>query len=420
MLSIRNMTKGLGYRWLVVAVFFCFNGSAWGMTQSTHGVYFGPISEELNLSRGMMSALFSIFLLLSFSAGALWGWLADKLPVRLVVFVTGSCLSLGMILGSYAHSVPIFILAYCFLGGFGMAGVFPSCAGTLMRWFPPGSQALALGISSAGVGVATAVIPPFADRMIVQQDWHYAFFVLGIVMGLMTLVSIVCIKQPSKALLVREGLTVYEPSRPEVSATNQLDQGKSFSVKVMLTDKKFWLLAGMSVSAMSLAQMCWVHLIPRAIDAGIESTTAAQLMIILGSFSILGKIGGGYFTDKFGPYPVYIGLLLMQCILLITINTTDELWMYITFSALFGTGYGGCIFLPTFASGKIFGMQYFSTIAGIVGVSYGVGCVLGPVIAGVLFDISHSYKLSFLIAAVIGGVGIVLCAYLKKTVSISG
>ena len=94
--------------------------------------------------------------------------------------------------------------------------------------------------------------------------------------------------------------------------------------------------------------------------------------------------------------------------------------MYIAFSALFGMGYGGCIFLPTFASGKIFGMEYFSTIAGILGVSYGVGCILGPVIAGVLFDISHSYKLSFLIAAVIGGVGIILCAYLKKTVSISG
>ena len=414
------MTKGLGYRWLVVAIFFCFNGCAWGMTQSTHGVYFGPISEELNLSSGMMSALFSIFLVLSFSAGAFWGWLADKLPVRLVVFLTGCCLSLGLILGSYAYSVPIFILAYCFLGGFGMAGVFPSCAGTLMRWFSPGSQALALGISSAGVGAATAVIPPFADRLIVQQDWHHAFFVLGIVMGLMTLVATVCIKQPSKALLAREGLTVYQPSRSGVPTTSQLNQGKSFSIKLMLKDKKFWLLAGMSVSAMSLAQMCWVHLIPRAIDVGIESSTAAQLMITLGSFSILGKIGGGYFTDKFGPYPVYIGLLLLQCILLITINTSDELWMYIAFSALFGTGYGGCIFLPTFASGKIFGMEYFSTIAGILGVSYGVGCILGPVIAGVLFDISHSYKLSFLIAAVIGGVGIILCAYLKKTVSISG
>ena len=414
------MTKGLGYRWLVVAVFFCFNGSAWGMTQSTHGVYFGPISEELNLSSGMMSALFSIFLLLSFSAGAFWGWLADKLPVRLVVFITGYCLSLGMILASYAQSVPIFILAYCFLGGFGMAGVFPSCAGTLMRWFSPGSQALALGISSAGVGVATAVIPPLADRMIVEQDWHYAFFVLGIVMGVMTLVSTVCIKQPSKVLLDREGLTSYRSSKSGMSKTSQLNQEPPFSIKLMLRDKKFWLLAGMSVSAMSLAQMCWVHLIPRAINVGIESTTAAQLMIILGSFSILGKIGGGYFTDKFGPYPVYIGLVFIQCILLITINFSDELWMYIAFAALFGTGYGGCIFLPTFASGKIFGMEYYSTIAGILGVSYGVGCILGPVIAGVLFYISHSYKLSFLIAAVIGGVGIILCAYLKKTVSISG
>ena len=317
------MTKGLGYRWLVVAVFFCFNGSAWGMTQSTHGVYFGPISEELNLSSGMMSALFSIFLLLSFSAGAFWGWLADKLPVRLVVFITGYCLSLGMILASYAQSVRIFILASCFLGGFGMAGVFPSCAGTLMRWFSPGSQALALGISSAGVGVATAVIPPLADRMIVEQDWYYAFFVLGIVMGVMTLVSTVCIKQPSKVLLDREGLTSYRSTKSGMSKTSQLNQEPPFSIKLMLRDKKFWLLAGMSVSAMSLAQMCWVHLIPRAINVGIESTTAAQLMIILGSFSILGKIGGGYFTDKFGPYPVYIGLVFIQCILLITINFSD-------------------------------------------------------------------------------------------------
>jgi MFS family permease len=413
------MTKSVRYRWLVVAVFFCFNGSAWGMTQSSHGVYFGPISKELNLSSGLMSSLFSIFLVLAFSAGAFWGWLADRIPVRLVVFVTGCCLSLGLILGSYSYSVPIFILAYCLLGGFGMAGAFPSCVGTLMRWFSPGSQGLALGISSAGVGVATAVIPPFADRMIVQEDWHYAFFLLGIVMGLMTLVTTVCIKKPSKALSDKEGLIVCQRTRSDASSSDESNRGKSFSIKLMLKDKRFWLLAGMSVSAMSIAQMCWVHLIPRAIDVGIESATAAQLMITLGSFSILGKIGGGYFSDKFGPYPVYSGLLLLQCISLITINTSDHLWMYIGFSALFGMGYGGCIFLPTFASGKIFGMEYFSTIAGILGVSYGVGCILGPVIAGVLFDISHSYNLSFLIAALIGGIGIILCAYLKKTVSIA-
>ena len=180
MKKIKQERNAFPYKWFVVAVFFLFNGSAWGMTQSSHGVYFVPISEELNLSSGVMSSLFSIFLVLAFSAGAFWGWLADKLPVRLVIFTTGCCLSLGLILGSYCRSVPTFLLAYCLLGGFGMAGTFPSCAGTLMRWFLPHSQGLALGISTAGVGVATAVIPPLADQIIVQKDWHSAFFVLGV------------------------------------------------------------------------------------------------------------------------------------------------------------------------------------------------------------------------------------------------
>ena len=111
MKKIKQERNAFPYKWFVVAVFFLFNGSAWGMTQSSHGVYFVPISEELNLSSGVMSSLFSIFLVLAFSAGAFWGWLADKLPVRLVIFTTGCCLSLGLILGSYCRSVPTFLLA---------------------------------------------------------------------------------------------------------------------------------------------------------------------------------------------------------------------------------------------------------------------------------------------------------------------
>ena len=165
----------------------------------------------------------------------------------------------------------------------------------------------------------------------------------------------------------------------------------------------------MNVAAVTILQMCLVHLVPRAIDSGIDSSTAAKLMAILGLASIAGKTGGGYLSDRFSPRTVYVASVALMITVLLSINLGDMLLLYVSFATGFGIGYGACIMQSNLLSVKFFGTKHMSTITGALSQGNMMGGVVGPVMAGILFDTSGSYTIPFVLASIIGIIGIILC-----------
>lgn len=58
---------------------------------------------------------------------------------------------------------------------------------------------------------------------------------------------------------------------------------------------------------------------------------------------------------------------------------------------------------------KFFGTKHMSTVTGALSQGNMMGGVVGPVMAGILFDTTGSYTIPFILASMIGIIGIALC-----------
>ena len=390
-----NTEHNSQYKWIIVTIFFFYNGIGWGVTQASSGVYFNPIAESLDLSRTVMSTTFAILLAVGFSFAVLWGKLTDSWNIRWVLAMSGCLFSAGFFLGSLAQSLSQFIASYCIIGGLGLAGTFSPLTGTTMRWFAPHQRGFALGLSISGVGVGTAIMPILADYLIYSKGWNYTFQIFGIIMLVLTCIATLLAKEPS--------------SSSKVKLSPEITKNTSSTMASILKNRQFWMIFGMNITVVTILQMCLVHLVPRAIDSGIDTSTAAKLMSMLGLGSILGKAGGGYLSDNLGPNKVYITAVSLIICLLITINLSDSLWLYCVFATGFGIGYGACIMQSNLISVKLFGTAKMSTITGVLSQGNVVGGTVGPIMAGLLFDLTGSYTIPFVAACFIALIGISFC-----------
>ena len=168
-----------------------------------------------------MSTTFAILLAKGFSGSVVWGKLTDAWSIRWVLCMSGSMFSVGFLLASFAQNLTQFIICFCIIGGLGLAGAFSPLTGTTMRWVPPRQRGFALGLSIAGVGVGTAIMPTLADYLIYSQSWQYTFRTFGVIMLILTLLATLLAKEPSTHK--------NKGTQRKVSSLDQPDSGPSLT-----------------------------------------------------------------------------------------------------------------------------------------------------------------------------------------------
>ena len=77
-----------------------------------------------------------------------------------------------------------------------------------------------------------------------------------------------------------------------------------------------------------------------------------------------------------------------------------SVWMLYLFAAIWGFGYGGWAPLMPALTAELFGLRQMGSILGMVSVSFGIGGIAGPAIAGYIFTATSSYSTAWLIGAV--------------------
>ena len=110
------------YGWVITGLFAVTFGIAWS-TLSSFGIFFKPLSTELELSRTLASLAPSFtWIAINFSA-PLWGIVADRWNARLVTIICGVLIGTGWFLSSTITSGwQLYLFFGCFLG-IGMGGI---------------------------------------------------------------------------------------------------------------------------------------------------------------------------------------------------------------------------------------------------------------------------------------------------------
>jgi MFS family permease len=368
---------------------------------SSFGVFFNPMLDDLLWTRAVTSGAFSLSWIMQGLAAIFVGRVNDRLGPRIVITVCGVILGLGCLLMSQVSTIWQLYLFYGVVVGIGMSGSFVPLMSTVARWFVK-RRSMMTGIVLTGMSAGILIASPVAIRLISAFGWRLSYIVLGSI----ALVALVLVAQ----LLRRDPAQVKQRPYGENEGGKQefVSETRSLSLRESVHTRQFWLVSGMFFCFGFCVFSIMVHIVPHAIDLGIPSISAANILATIGGLSILGRIGLGSAADRIGNRQAFIiGFILMSAALF-WLTSGKELWGLYLFAIIFGFAFGGCGASESPLVAGLFGLKSHGLILGVITFGFCTGAAVGPFLAGYIFDVRNSYSVAFLICAAISVIGLIL------------
>jgi len=395
------------YGYIIVAAAFVML-TVMGGTYYSFGVFFTPLLTEFGWTRAMTSGAFSLCIMLEGVLGIVMGRATDRWGPRMVITLCGFLLGLGYLLMSQISALWHFYLLYGVIIGIGLGGLWVPPVSIVVRWFTK-RRNMMTGIAVAGTGIGGLITPLLANWLISTYAWRLSYVILGSVF----LVLVVLAAQFLKRDPAQVGQLPYGENGREVHGLQLGNNG--LSLREAVYTKQLWLVSGLFFSFGFCVFSVMVHIVPHAIELGIPAASAANILAIIGGVSIAGKTIMGAVTDRIGTrMGIIIGFILVFATL-VWLVVIRELWMLYLFAALFAFGYATMVALMSPIIAELFGLSSVGILLGIVNFAATIGCAIGPVLAGWLFDINGSYQLAFLLSAAVGLIGLIITLFIRPT-----
>ncbi len=364
--------KETPYAWVVVWATFVCLALIFGVSYS-FAAFFESFAVEFSAQRADVSWIFGLSGFVYFVMGAGGGMLADRFGPRIVCSAGMALIALGLMATSWATSLFAVYLSYGLLVGLGIALVYTPSIASVQPWFTT-RRGLAGGIASSGVGAGTLLVPVLVAMAIGPMPWREAMQVLALgvlVLGLLA------------AALLRRA--------PAAPSSGSGGSASGLSLRETLRSPTFRWLYLATVLASPVMFIPFAHVSASARDLGLGEAFAVGLVGLIGVGSLVGRFAIGLLADRLGRAQT---LVLMQ----LSMGASYVLWgaasgqgLLVVFALWFGLSYGSIVsLLPAIC------MDYFGgkSVASVVGTLYSgaaFGNLLGPVLAGAVFDHSGHY-----------------------------
>jgi len=238
---------------------------------------------------------------------------------------------------------------------------------------------------------------PLAAYLIANFDWRMAYIVMGLIAGLVvTSLSLLLKKEPGEIGASPDGVKPTSSKRL-VQDIKGNAQPVSFSLLEAFRTTSFWFLGIAWLSIAFCFYLVSTHIVPRATDVGISAADAAAVLALTGGSGIPGRLIMGFLSDRISRKATAIICALLLAAAMAWLTWSQDLWMFYLFAVGFGFGFGGIDAIITALIGDIFGMHSIGAIIGVLAIGWGIGAAVGPLVGGLIFDITKSYFMAFLI-----------------------
>jgi len=366
-----------------------------------YSVFMVVLLQEFGWSRSLLAGAFSVFTLVHGIANPLVGMLCDRVRPGRLMAGGGLALGIALWIDSYI-STPLELYL--------LLGVLTAVAVASCGWVPAVIEVqrrfqdrlgLALGIVSAGVGIGMILVVPLSQWLIDELGWRTAFRALGVLFA--------AIIVPCALFLARSGTlrVVASPKAVGASLPSTRPGARSARLSEAARAAPFWLIMAAYFFGSLSSQTLHVHQVAFLVDHGIAAMVAAAMVGVVGAASVVGKIGGGWLSDRIDREFVYVGGIVIMIVgigALMLVGANPSAWGPYGYAVLFGMGYSVTAALTPALSADRFSGEHFGSIVGAGMFCSALGSALGPWLAGWQFDLTGSYTLPFLVAAVCAGI----------------
>jgi MFS family permease len=360
------------YAWVIVWSTFFSLAVIFGVSYS-FAAFFDSFAQEFAAQRADVSLIFGLSGLIYFVLGAVGGMLSDRWGPRVVCSAGMCCIALGLLGTSLARSMTTVYWCYGACIGLGIALVYTPAIGCVQPWFTR-RRGLAAGIASAGIGAGTLAVPLLMGATLTSLAWREAMQWLAVGVLIVGL---------SAAWLLR---------RAPAATAQGASPARGLTLRQALQTPTFrWLYLSVVLGAPTMF-IPFAHVSAAARDLGIHDARAVGLVGLIGVGSLVGRFGIGALADRIGRP---LTLVLMQA----SMGLSYLLWQHaegytalVVFAVWFGLSYGGIVSLLPALCMDLFGARAVSGIIGTLYTGAAFGNLLGPVLAGAVFDRAQSYN----------------------------
>ena len=353
-----------------------------------------PLEKEFGWTRTQTSWVFTIAVFVFGISFILAGRLQDR-KGPFWVSVAGSVLfSLGWILATYTRNLTYLYLTMGGILGLGSGFGYATPIPVLSKWFPD-RRGLAVGLAVAGYGGGSFIISLIGKPMLTAFGWRDTFLYLGLGYFVATMIG---------AFILRNPPAGYKPAGWEPApATAKVSASRHEYTpgEVVRTPAFYYMWI-----AYALATGAGLMLISQLVPFGRQQLkiveTAANLAIAVGAVgNASGRIFSGWLSDAIGRLQtlrLMVGISILAFLVLPHIGGVAALYAMV-FVVYYCYGTQLSVYAST--TGDFFGTKNLGVNYGLVFSAWGVAGVIGPIIAGRLFDIFGNYTNAFYVGSAI-------------------
>ena len=342
-------------------------------------------------------AVFSTGLMTFAMAMIFAGRWQDKVGPRKVAMAGGLILASGYAIAAVAGpSFPAVLLSIGVIGGAGIGCGYVCPIAACVKWFPDLKGPIT-GLAVAGFGGGAYLFIKLAG------NWGGLLATQGVPTTFLAYAAIFAIAVPAGALLLRNPPPGWKPEgwqpsqlHPSLSiAPRDFDQRQTLRTRAFFM---IWL-------AFMFASSCGLMIIGSLKDfgvreGGLSEGQAEAALGLLALFNAAGRIAWGSLSQRLGVRPALVTISLLQAFMaLALIELGSREWTLELAACWVGFMFGGNLALFPLLTAEFFGTKNLGANYGLVFTAYGAGGVLGPMLAGGVWDQLHSYRWAFIAAS---------------------
>ena len=407
--------KRIFYGWIITGIVFLNLAMAYG-AQYSFGVFFPSLIEEFGWNRQSLSGAFSLYTFIYSTLGFFLGRLTDRLGPRLILIGGSLCLGLGIALISQISAPWHLYVVYGLFASWGMSATYVTASPIVVKWFII-KRGLAVGLAQSGLGIGIIFIPPLVSALILHFGWRFACAALGAsVFVVLFAMSFLLIGHPEIIGQLPDG-------RKNSSSPNQRDDPREalpkeeiWTVGEAIHTRSFWVLTAAFFCTWLFVFLPLVHLVIFALDIGLSRESSLIALSFLGAASAFGRLVMGAISDRIGRKTALGLSISLQAFSWFWILGTRSGWMLILFAGVFGLSYGGVAAIFPAIVGDYFGRLKAASVIGAIFTLSGVAAAIGPIVGGYAYDLTHSYRMAFILGALTNLLALILVFVSKPPV----
>lgn len=415
---LRGRLSDVYYGWRMIAVGSILRILGGGLYFYGFSVFFLPLSHDLNLSRASTALVFSLARAQGAFEGPVAGYFMDRYGPRPLMIMALLMTSVGHMVLSGVQSYVTLLLVYMGVVSLSFnAGFMDAPMLIANTWFIR-KRTMAMAMISGSIGIGGFIFTPILSAAVHAYGWRQAAFACGVAFLLIGMPLALLVRRSPESMGLSPDGDTQAPWAADIQPNDQssIREKVDFTLGDAIRSSSFWFLTTATAIRVIILSAVNVHYVALMVWKGFSEQRAAFFLAAQAFMSLPSHLFFGWIGDRVNKPKLMAGCMLLATLSMAVLFTVRSEWTILIFIALFS------VVESTFpvnwsTVGEYFGRKNFAKIRGSMSFISTWGSVIGPVLAGAVYDQTRSYNIMIWCAAGLLMIASVLYTMVKKPIA---